>query len=382
MPRILHISCDFGDQFNPAKTAAVSNLVAATSQLQHTVFSLNRSSNPARRRDLRVDGQVYSIRYFGLPAGVGLRFSLERAASRLSRTVAGAALDVDVVHCHKLTFEGPIGRRVAADLGCPFVCTVRGDTDLKVLAFKPGYRNWYRSVLQASSAVFFVAPWTQRKLNALWPDNMPARQALLPNIVELPDAGRDCVPDHERIVSVMHFRELRRKNLRKLLEAVDLCWQRGQPVYLDIIGGGDTRHVRQVEALVSNRRHPEAVRLLGHFSRDEIANKLPEYAALVLPSRRETFGMVYLEALLSGIPFLHSRETGLDGYFDGAEVSVAVDPGSADEIAAGIRYLLDNGDRFRANVAALRRNGGLAQFDRDHIVRTYTDTITDVLEKG
>lgn len=380
MSRILHITCDYGDEFDSNKTLAVANLVQACSSYEHVVFSLNRTTNPGRVSEYVCNGNVYSLRYFGLPAGIGLRNSLERAASRLLRLVQDREPAVDLVHCHKLTFEGPVGSHIARALDCPYVCTVRGDTDLKLLTFKPTYRNWYRSILAGSKAAFFVAPWTERKLAELWPGALPSRRALLPNIVELPAAEFRETGEARRIVSVFHLKDYRRKNLRQLMDAVDECWQTWRPVYLDIIGGGSPRLVDKVENMIRRQRHPEAFRLLGHSSRDEIASLLPGYAALVLPSRRETFGMVYLEALLSGIPFLQSGDTGLDGYFDNDDVSIAVDRDSTKEIATGIRYLLENNDRLRANVRALRQDDALARFSRRNIVRTYSDTIADVLK--
>ena len=40
------------------------------------------------------------------------------------------------------------------------------------------------------------------------------------------------------------------------------------------------------------------------------------YTALVLPTLRETFGMVYIEALFAGVPILYSQDRGVDGFFD------------------------------------------------------------------
>lgn len=379
MKRILHISCDIGDVIEADKTTAIANLITNTRAFEHTVISLNRTANPFDVGEVHYADGSLSLRYFGLPGGIGLRYSLSRVASRLVRLLKERAMSADIVHCHKLTFEGPIGRRIATALGCPYVCTVRGDTDLKLLRFKPTYRNWYRSILRASSAAFFVAPWTQRILAQRWPDSLPARRALLPNIVELPAPDIDRAENSDRIVTAFHLKDYRRKNLGRLMDAVDECWESWQPVRLDIIGGGDPTVVGKVEAMIERQQHPEAFRLLGHLSRDEIATAFPGYAALVLPSRRETFGMVYLEALLCGIPFVQSENTGLDGYFDDDDVSVRVDPGSARAIAAGIRYVLENSERLRANVRALQQNGGLERFSCDVIVRTYTDTIAQSL---
>jgi glycosyltransferase involved in cell wall biosynthesis len=67
----------------------------------------------------------------------------------------------------------------------------------------------------------------------------------------------------------------------------------------------------------------------------------------VMPSFKETFGVVYLEALSQGLPILHSIGQGVDGFFDDSRVSEAVDPGSIADIARGIRELAQRRDDVR-----------------------------------
>lgn len=382
MAIILHISCDFADALDADKTPAVRNLIDATDDLTHVVFSLNRTAVPFRRSPAPPDGTVYSFWYFGLPFGLGLRRSLARAAKRLHRVLESleetSGVRPDLVHGHKLTFEGPIARDLAARLGVPFVCTVRGDTDLKLLHYKPAYRNWYRSVYDAAAAVFFVAPWSRRRLEKLWPDAGPRRSVLLPNIVELPPATSTMVADRG-LVSIFHLKDWRRKNVVRLLEAVDECNASGCPVSLDIIGGGAPKVAARLRKFVGRLRYPGQVRFLGAMNRAEIAAVLPRYMALVVPSRRETFGMVYLEALRSGVPFLHSRDAGVDGWFDGLGISVAVDPESVASIADGIRQLVAEERTMRGRIRDLSAGTFLDRFDAAHIARTYRDTVRAVL---
>ena len=75
--------------------------------------------------------------------------------------------------------------------------------------------------------------------------------------------------------------------------------------------------------------------------------ELPNALALALPSRNETFGMVYTEALFAGVPILYSRGTGIDGHLSGLDVGMAVDPDNVSEIAEGLVDLVANNARYR-----------------------------------
>jgi glycosyltransferase involved in cell wall biosynthesis len=380
MASILHITCDLADAIDPDKTPAVRNLLQATGDLQHVIISLNRTVVPFRRSPARLEGTVYSFYYLGLPFGIGLRWSLLRTARRLRRRLDELGIHPDVVHSHKLTFEGPIGQELAVRLAVPFVCTVRGDTDLKLLQYKPGYRRWYRGVYDAAAVVFFVAPWARRRIEEIWPDTAGRPAVLLPNIVPIPATTTMNEPDRG-FVSVFHLKHWRRKNVRRLLDAIDECNAGGCPVTLDIIGGGPATIEARIRRHVDRLRHPDRIRLRGGMDRNRIAAELPHYTALVLPSRRETFGMVYLEALRAGLPFLHSRNAGVDGWFDGLGISVAVDPESVASIADGIRRIVADQRAMRARIRDLSASEFLDRFDARNIAHSYREAIRSLLDE-
>jgi glycosyltransferase involved in cell wall biosynthesis len=267
-------------------------------------------------------------------------------------------------------------------LGVPYVLSIRGDTDFKVIRYKPTYAGLYRHVLRDSRAIFFVAPWSMRKLTELWPQVLLDRKVLLPNIIATNTS--ESADNHEKsnhLVSVFHLRDYRRKNLKRLLSAVDSLNRVGSEVTLDVIGGGSASTISRIEKMISDLQFPQNIRLLGHLSSGELSRRLPHYSGLILPSTRETFGMVYLEALRAGLPFVHSENAGVDGYFDDVGVSIAVKPKSVRSIADGIRKLLNDQPRLQRNIQQLHESGGLDRFNTANIVHTYSETLSSVLSK-
>ena len=102
--------------------------------------------------------------------------------------------------------------------------------------------------------------------------------------------------------------------------------------------------------------------------------RLPSYGAMCLPSHNETFGMVYVEALLSGVPILYSRGTGIDGFLDRIEGAVGVDPCSTEEIGAALELLRSGHARMRdwlvQNHAAIA-----ARFDAKSYIDRYNSDL-------
>ena len=71
---------------------------------------------------------------------------------------------------------------------------------------------------------------------------------------------------------------------------------------------------------------------------------LRQHAVFAMPSVRETFGLVFIEALSQGLALLYAKGNGIDGVFNKTDtnVGVAVNPKSVNDIADGLKILLEN----------------------------------------
>jgi glycosyltransferase involved in cell wall biosynthesis len=95
------------------------------------------------------------------------------------------------------------------------------------------------------------------------------------------------------------------------------------------------------------RDHPDA-ELLGWRSRDEIAELVTGARLVCMPSRsRETFGLVALEALTSGIPVIVPPSSSLAGEIAGHKFGLVCDPHNEVVFAAAIDGLARDDDLAR-----------------------------------
>ncbi len=126
---------------------------------------------------------------------------------------------------------------------------------------------------------------------------------------------------------------------------------------LDVVGVGPLENSLMQEI----KRDGLGNRIVFHGSCDEhqLAQLMARARALVLPSldQSETFGLVQLEAMASGIPVIASNlqcgvaEVGLDG-----ETCLLVPPGDANALAGSLKMILeDDALTERLGVAARRR---------------------------
>lgn len=380
-PRILHISADYPDANCAETTQAIRTFVTANHELDYFVVSLNRVANPLRCNIIKGDGQgdhrVLSMRYWGLPYGVLLALSMLIVAFRVRRVLTQQRIKVDLIHAHKLTFEGLTGRWLARWLKIPLIVSVRGEAESKILRFKPHYKRLIQQVIEDAVRVLYVSAWFQPILSRYF-DIPVDKQAFLPNFVSENETGYSDKFDYDHLVAVLNINIFRKKGLNRLLPAFSRALKRFPNAKLDIIGRGSVQVIAEVTALIASLGLQGHVRLIGPLGNSELLQRLPRYAGLTLPSHNETFGMVYVEALLCAIPILYSRGTGIDGFVDWMPAKVGVDPGSVESITQGLEDLLKNQQDYRQ---WLKENQGAirSSFGREPYLAAYNQFVRQLL---
>jgi glycosyltransferase involved in cell wall biosynthesis len=169
-------------------------------------------------------------------------------------------------------------------------------------------------------------------------------------------------------------KDIKWKNLKRLLKAIAEI--KHLDVRLKIAGKGG--YEWKVRHWTKKLNIQDKVELLGYINNTEIDNYHASAAAFVLPSKAESFGMVYAEALFNGTPILCSKGVvGFEGFFK--NVGVAVDPYSVNDIREGIIELITNNSFYRNEIKKLRNSGAFGIFDPVNISNIYKRVLLDVV---
>lgn len=367
--RILHLSADFPDPLRPGKTRAISNLVNLIDEHEHLVYSLNRIDG-ARGIEARDFGDRHrTVAYGAPPKGIFLARRLDALADWIVADLARRGLRPDLVHAHKLSVEGLAGERVAARLGLPLVVSSQGNSDLRIMNARRDLLPRWRRIWQDAAVVLPFAPWTaERLVRMLGPRSGPTTCLPCPT-----ESDRIMAPHHtgDRILSAFRLDQAANKNLALLVAATDILQARHPGVELSIAGGGSAADRARVLRRIGGRAH---VRLLGQLDPHEIQKTMNASALLVVPSLRESYGMVFAEALLAGCPVVHGRENGPSGYF-AADWARSAPPGGAHALARLMEEMLDAQSRMKRELAGAQQEGALDLLRRPAIADRYREAL-------
>jgi glycosyltransferase involved in cell wall biosynthesis len=127
-----------------------------------------------------------------------------------------------------------------------------------------------------------------------------------------------------------------------LVEAVRRLWYEGQPVKLVLAGTVTEPFQQYLTALPHPDR--ERLRVLGQIDEEEKHDMLAAADVFSMPSRTDSFGIVYLEAWLYRIPVVGARTWGVSDVITEGEDGLLVPFGDVAALAQALRHLLDHPD--------------------------------------
>lgn len=162
-------------------------------------------------------------------------------------------------------------------------------------------------------------------------------------------------PNHRLILFVGRIEPL--KGIDSLLYAIKILLRRNPHFATDVclwIVGGDVSQKKQLWShelqKLEELRQVLNIKTSVHFVGQKDQSDLPYYYSsadiVVMPSHYETFGMVALEAMASGIPVISTHVAGISGLIDKKRDSLIVPANSPLHLASQIELLLTDKELY------------------------------------
>jgi glycosyltransferase involved in cell wall biosynthesis len=128
------------------------------------------------------------------------------------------------------------------------------------------------------------------------------------------------------------------KGYDKILRVLHTIRESVPGVHYLIAGKGDDR--AKIEQLIRELDVQDCVTLAGYIPDSELCDHYNLCDVFAMPSKREGFGIVYLEALACGKPTLGGNKDGTTDALCNGELGVLVDPDDTEAIAQALTQIL------------------------------------------
>ena len=288
------------------------------------------------------------------------------------------AKDVDLVHAHNLFSAGYAALTLYKEKGIPYIVAVR-NTDVNVFFhYLVHLRGLGVKVMDNAAAVVFLSPaYKWSVLNKYVPQKLREKIAkksfVIPNGIDR--LFLDNTPIDNKRVSKENLRLIyvgevnTNKNLTTTLKACELLKEKGYGPSIKVVGKISDSKLAYIKdsPFVEYHQHCDKEQVIEYYKQSDI---------FVMPSLKETFGLVYAEALSQGLPIVYSRGQGIDGYFAEGQVGYHVRSKHPEDITKAIEDIVSSYDAL-----SLRARDASKSFSWERIALLYARMYKQIINK-
>lgn len=273
-------------------------------------------------------------------------------------TAVKASFAPDVIHINFSGFDGGgvlFHLETGAAHSAPFMVTIH------TIRHAPWHDPLLDRILREAGWVVSVSEALKAELNTLAPE-IAERSSVICNAIEVPALAPAPLPrDAPRLVCL--GRVVHDKGFDVALAAFAELAPRFPNARLVIAGDGPAR--AELETQAQALGIAESVEFQGWVAPARVFELMNSATLVVMPSRRETFGLVALEAAMMARPVVASRVDGLPEVVADGQTGLLVDKDDPTALARAVAQLLeDAGMAERMGRAARRRAQERFGFER------------------
>ncbi|WP_020619896.1 glycosyltransferase [Paenibacillus daejeonensis] len=287
--------------------------------------------------------EVYHPRYIKLPkAGRFLSTLNEHSLMRSIRMTLNQIahnLKFDIIHCH-MTYPDALGiRNLKKRYNVPVIVSARS-SDLDLSIGKTYIKNKMRSIYTNADGIVTPSVQLQKKLlNELGFESSLITNGIYPDeLSQVKSSDSIEMVDEKIILSIGNLTQT--KGIQYNVEALAELVKEYEKVKYIIIGEGEFKE--DLITLTKKLKLEKYIQFKGSLSHGEAMRYLKDCDIFSLPSYRETFGLVYLEALFYGKPVIICQNQGIDGVVVNDQSCKVVRPNSVEDVYLSLKELIAN----------------------------------------
>lgn len=321
------------------QSQAVKDLVRGASKYGLEVQSVIRFKQVINKKfsiqdlSLHQNGVVYDVPIFGF-RDLFLRWP---TALMLKRCFSNR--EVDLVICH-LTLNA---------LRLLKICSLENIPKM-LIVHRSDLNNSYLSKCISKFDIVVARSYAIKKSleKEFFLKDVPVAYSGIPECFYNKDNSKDLTKVNNSCVLIYAGNLIALKNIDSVLYAIRILINLNINITFEIYGTGPKE--RELEELARDLKIDINVHFHGWIRREKLPSKYSKSDLFVMPSKPETFGLVYLEAMANGAIILGHKNEGIDGIVQDQKSGLMVDQPSPEEIAKKIIFYLNCSDGQRAEI--------------------------------
>ena len=385
---VLHIVDSYGG------TEVYKNLFMALDSLgiKQTIFVPLNASNHNRIGNHLIDFQVSGSKIIYSTALTSYhKFLYQFKISTILKAITSSINidEIDLIHAATLCVNGAVAYELNKRYRIPYICAVR-NTDMELYYKYFRWRiNYFFKIFKGASQVIFICPQYQKKfvqerIPFVYKKDAEKKVMIIPNGVD-PLFLNDrvfCSPNLSGAIHVIFASAfVKGKGLKEIILAIAMLRDKGYNIDIKAVGRGlpfrneNKKYLQEIETIANQY---DWVYLENYMSKRDLKMLFRGSHIFVMPSKPETFGLVYVEALTQNLPIVYAKGQGFDGYFSEGYIGYHVEAFNVVDIANKIELIITE---YNDIVERIARIDLKEQFSWGEIAQKYYNIYKSIVGK-
>jgi glycosyltransferase involved in cell wall biosynthesis len=254
--------------------------------------------------------------------------------------------EFNLIHAHYLYSDGAVAYKLYKKYGVRYIITVR-NTDINIFyKYRLFLRPLFKSIIANAEKIIFISPAyynkfihiTRKYKNHI---KLKNKSIVISNAINqfwINNGNKNIKILENNMVRFLFIGDLNKnKNIINIIQTLlkynyDFQWT------LDIIGP-DKGTLSKIKKDIDSHQNINYHGVV--YDKNELQLIYQKNDIFIMPSFKETFGLVYIEALSQGLPVICSENQGIDGLFKDNYICESVNPVSLESIHKGINNLVN-----------------------------------------
>ncbi len=281
----------------------------------------------------------------------------------------------DLILAHSSIWAGYAASHISAGTGIPYIIIEHrsrftGKTAEAESLVRDAYHPFLKEAFRGASRIITVSDALQASIRQFI--SLEQQIQTIPNLVDtgffVPPAQRQRDP----LVILSIGRLEHEKGMDLVIQAFGRIRNEIPGASLRIVGKGPLEPM--LREMASKVNVGENIHFLGKLTPGQILAELHQAKILAVASRFEAFGVVFIEAMSTGLPVLAARSGGPDSFVTEG-VGKLVKSDSAEAVYEGLKYIYTHYEEY--DPASIREYV-VDHFSRESVMREYTELILKI----
>jgi len=266
--------------------------------------------------------------------------------------------DFNIIHAYTLFTDGNVAYNLHNKYDIPYVVAIRGTDVDYFYRYKFYLKKRGEKILKNAKKIFFLSD-SYRKvmmnnyISEKFKEELLEKSIIIPNGIDdfwlnntfndknLEQINKRINKKKIKILLVGKISKI--KNIDFAIKVVHKLAEEGWTVSFDVVGEiEDYRYFNKL-------KKSNLFNYLGEMNKENLLKCYREHDIFLLPSKTETFGLVYAEAMSQGLPVIYTKNQGFDNQFEDGTIGYSINIQDLNCCIDSINKICSNYDYYYYN---------------------------------